>query len=128
MLLPLFVMKRDKEYYRVVPKISKEDKTCSPSNFIALVAEKFKNVPNNLAKKEAGFLTVAGYIMLEILHKINPGVSIDALTNVQSQQEVNVNLEQAMLLFATGIKIGQRFPKGVKIEEHVSRISVWDTE
>lgn len=128
MLLPLFVTKRDKRYYKVVPKILKEDKTCNPDKFIALIADKFKNVPDKLAKKEAGFLTIAGYIMLEILHKINPGISIDALTSIQSQEEAKINLEQAILLFATGIKIGQHFPKGVKIEEQVSHISLWDTE
>lgn len=116
MIKPLFCIKEGLKYVQIEPKISNGDKKYRPEDFIFAVAKKYKNEPENLQKKEnLGFLTIASYIMLEILHKVNPGICLDSMTTLEGEDK-NISLQQAMVLFTIGVKIGQHLSKDIKIE------------
>ncbi len=129
-MYPLYVIYKDDEPYKVIPKITKitvdketktrDVKTINPISFVKKISEKFKNVPEQISCKDVGFLTVAGYIMIEILHKINPGICIDSITSLKAKEN-SISLHQAAVLFATGIKIGRALPKEINFEVESER-------
>lgn len=127
MILPLFLMKNGSQYSKVTPKITAGGTEYEVSKFIKLLSDRFSSEPERLEKKDPGFLTVAAYIMLEILHRTNPGLSIDDLTSL-SGKDGTITLQQAAILFAVGMKVGQSLPEGTEIESKVLNFDLWDQE